>query len=77
MGAAWVLKADFYSFLVKGFEYNDMEGVINQRKVSVKVDAIDAGSRLNELKNKLVPLFKPQGVNESRWETLRDDFLKT
>lgn len=76
MGAAWVLKADFYSFLVKGFEYNDMEGVINQRKVSVKVDAIDAGSRLNELKNKLVPLFKPQGVNESRWETFRDDFLK-
>lgn len=76
MGAAWVLKTDFFSFLVKGFEYNDMEGVINQRKVSVKVDAIDAASRLNELKNKLVPLFKPQGVNESRWETLRDDFLK-
>lgn len=76
MGAAWVLKTDFFSFLVKGFEYNDMEGVINQRKISVKVDATDASSRLNELKNKLVPLFKPQGVNESRWETLRDDFLK-
>lgn len=76
MGAAWVLKTDFYSFLVKGFEYNDMEGVIDQRKIAVKVDATDAGARLNELKNKLVPLFKPQGVDESRWETLRDDFLK-
>lgn len=76
MGAAWVLKTDFYSLLVKGFEYNDMEGVINQRKISVKVDATDAGARLNELKNKLVPLFKQQGVNESRWETLRDEFLE-
>lgn len=59
MGAAWVLKTDFYSFLVKGFEYNDMEGVINQRTISVKVDADDADARLNELKNKLIPLFKP------------------
>lgn len=76
MGAAWVLKTDFFSFLVKGFEYNDMKGVINQRSISVKVDVDDAGARLNELKNKLVPLFKPQGVNESRWESLRDEFLK-
>lgn len=74
MGAAWVLKTDFFSFLVKGFEYNDMEGVINQRAISVKVDVDDAGARLNELKNKLLPLFKRQGVNESRWETLRDEF---
>lgn len=76
MGAAWVLKTDFFSFLVKGFEYNDMEGVINQRAISVKVDVDDAGARLNDLKNKLVPLFKQQGVNESRWETLRDEFLE-
>lgn len=76
MGAAWVLKTDFFSFLVKGFEFKDMSGVINDRTISVKVDMDDAGARLNELKNKLVPLFKPQGVDESRWETLRDEFLK-
>lgn len=75
MGAAWVLKTDFFSFLVTGFEFKDMDGVINNRTISVKVDQDDAGARLNELKNKLVPLFKPQGVNESRWETLRDEFL--
>lgn len=76
MGAAWVLKKVCFSFLVKGFEYNDMEGVINQRAISVKVDVDDAGARLNELKNKLVSLFKPQGVNESRWETLKYEFLE-
>ena len=33
MGAAWVLKTDFFSFLIKGFEYNDMEEGINQRAI--------------------------------------------
>lgn len=76
MGAAWVLKTDFFSFLVKGFDYSYMDGVINQSSISVKVDKEEAKGRLDELKDKLIPLFKPQGVNNSRWEDLRDDFLK-
>ena len=28
-----VLKCYFFSFLIKGFEYNDMEGGINQRAI--------------------------------------------
>lgn len=76
MGAAWVLKTDFFSFLVKGFDYSYMDGVINQSSISAKVDKEEAKGRLDELKDKLIPLFKPQGVNNSRWEDLRDDFLK-
>ena len=53
-----------------------MDGVINQSSISVKVDKEEAKGRLDELKDKLIPLFKPQGVNNSRWEDLRDDFLK-
>lgn len=75
MGAAWVLKTDFFSFLVKGFEFKDMDGVINDRTISVKVDQDDADARLDELKDKLVPLFKQTGFNCTRWETLRDEFL--
>ena len=75
MGAAWVLKTDFFSFLVKGFEFRDMDGVINNRTISVKVDQDDADARLDELKDKLVPLFKQTGFNSTRWETLRDEFL--
>lgn len=75
MGAAWVLKTDFFSFLVKGFEFKDMDGVINDRTISVKVDQDDADARLDELKDKLVPLFKQTGFNSTRWETLRDEFL--
>lgn len=50
MGAAWVLKTDCFSFLVKGFDYNEMDGVIDRRIVSVKVDTSDARARLNEQK---------------------------
>ncbi len=76
MGAAWVLKKEFFSFLVKGFDYNEMSGVIDGHTISVKVDAADAKARLNELKDKLIPLFNLQGFNETRWETRRDEFLE-
>ena len=76
MGAAWVLKTDFFSFLTKNFSFDDMDGVINKNRISVKVDEVDAKARLNELKDKLQPIFKPDGINEIRWESIRDDFLK-
>lgn len=69
------IKDRFLSFLVKGFEFKDMDGVINDRTISVKVDQDDADARLDELKDKLVPLFKQTGFNCTRWETLRDEFL--
>ena len=40
-----------------------MDGVINDRTISVKVDQDDADARLDELKDKLVPLFKQTGLN--------------
>lgn len=78
MGAAWVLKTDFFSFLVKGFDYSSMKGVINGNSISVKVDANEreVKGRLNELKEKLVSLFNSESVNDSRWEERRDEFLK-
>lgn len=76
MGASWVLKKDFFSFLVKGFEYSKMNGFIDGSYISVKVDSVGAKGRLNELKNKLIPLFKPDGVEENRWEARRDAFLE-
>lgn len=77
MGAAWVLKTDFFSFLVKEFDYCDMKGVINQNTISVKVDAPkeEVKGRLNELKEKLASLFKSRDINNSRWEELRDEFI--
>lgn len=76
MGAVWVLKTDFCPILMKGFDYTDMEGFIKDSIIALKVDAEDAKARLNELKNKLLTMFKLEKVNDSRWEKLRDEFLE-
>lgn len=37
MGAAWVLKTDFCSFLTSDMEFSNMSGVVNDSKISIKV----------------------------------------
>ena len=54
MGAAWVLKTDFCSFLTADMDFNKMSGVVNGSTISIKVDTEDAPSRLSELKNLLI-----------------------
>ncbi len=76
MGAAWVLKSHIYSFLVKGFPFYKMKGVVNDATIAIKVDSKEAKERLNELQKILLPIFKPQGVDLSRWEEKRDEFLE-
>ncbi len=75
MGAAWVVRSKIYSMLVKGFDFGKMEGVVNGVDVAIKVDADDAKERMNQLKDDLVPLFKPEGIDQTRWEEKRDVFL--
>jgi hypothetical protein len=75
MGAVWVLKTDYFSILTSDFNYSDMDGFINNAKISIKVNDKDAKERLNELKDKLVPIFKPNGFNDNRWGSKRDEFL--
>ena len=41
MGAAWVLKTNFYSFLTQDMQFDRMKGVVNSDKVAIKVDAED------------------------------------
>lgn len=77
MGAAWVLKTDFCSFLTTDMEYGKMSGVVNGDTVSIKVDAVDASSLLTELKDKLTALFNLNHIDSTKWERKRDAFLRT
>lgn len=76
MGAAWVLRTEVFPFLTKEMNYNDMKGVIDKNIVSLKVDDKDAKFRLNEIKDKLIELFKLPHIEETKWERKRDQFLK-
>lgn len=76
MGAAWVLKTDFCSILSQDMNFENMDGVVNKQSLSIKVDSVDAASRLNELKNKLIRLLGLVPVDETKWERKRNNFLK-
>ena len=76
MGAAWVLKTDFCSFLTADMDFNKMSGVVNGSTIAIKVDTEDVPSRLNELKNLLIQMFSLPLIGETKWERKRNMFLK-
>lgn len=76
MGAAWVLRSDFCSILTKDMDFDQMNGVIDDRLISIKVDAEDAVSRLNELYEKLQGIFNLTPLERNQWERKRNGFLK-
>lgn len=75
MGAAWVLRNDFCSFLTTDMDFSLMKGVVNGSAISIKVDADDAPSRLTELKDKLTQIFKLAQIDAIKWERKRNSFL--
>ena len=76
MGAAWILKSEFCSLLTQDMEFDKMKGVIDSSYISIKVNAADAASRLNQMKDDIVSMFNLNQPDASRWETKRDNFLK-
>lgn len=77
MGAAWVLKTKFCSILTKEMSFEMMKGVVNQSKMSIKVDADEASARLNELKDQLIQFFGLSSISQTPWERKRNKFLST
>lgn len=75
MGAAWVLKTDFCSFLTTDMEFSKMEGVVNGSNISIKVNNDDAPARLTELRDKLVSMFELKSIDAIKWERKRHAFL--
>lgn len=76
MGAAWVLRTNFCSFLTTDMDFSKMNGVINGNAISIKVDAEDAPARLNELKNILIKTLSLPTIEENKWERKRNNFIK-
>ena len=76
MGAAWVLKTDFCSFLTNDMDYPKMKGVVNDAKLSIKVDDKEAPKLLNDLYKHLSTVFSLQEMGVNKWERKRDQFLQ-
>lgn len=77
MGAAWVLKKDYCSFLTLGFDFKDLSGVVDDKRISIKVDNKMASTLLNEFKDNIVSMFGLPQPNLIIWENKRNKFLET
>lgn len=77
MGAAWVLKSSFCSFLLPGFEYSDMKGVVDSSKIAIKIDGDrrTVQNLINELYNDLADFFSTTRDTSIIWEGARDEFI--
>ena len=78
MGAAWVLRSKYISFLLPNFDFSSMTGIINARTAGIKLDAdiYEAKDRLNQFKNELIEIFG-LSLNEGiTWERTRDKFIQ-
>ena len=79
MGAAWVLKNDYTTILLPGFEFNKIKGAINPRQIGLKLDgdSDDVKEKLGQLKDTLLQKFGLSSLSDVRWERKRDAFIST
>ena len=77
MGAAWVLKSSFCSFLLPGFDYSEMEGVVDSSKIAIKIDGDrrTVQNLINELYDDLAGFFSSKRDTSIIWEGARDGFI--
>lgn len=77
MGVAWVLKSEYTSILLPGFEYKEIKGAVNPNKIGMKLDDEEEllKKRLGELKNLMSKEFAIN-VPDMRWEKKRNDFIE-
>ena len=76
MGATWVLKKEYQSILLPGFEYSQVEGAIDPCKISFKLDDKKyRTSALGELKENIVQFLDLNNVDISKWDYQRERFF--
>ena len=77
MGAAWVLKKEYYSVLLPDFEFKQIDGAIDPRKIAIKLGpaSYELKHGLAQLRDIITNTFELKKLSESRWETCRDKFL--
>lgn len=77
MGAAWVLKANYSTIILPGFQTPEIKGTVNPRKMAVVMeDAKRVNGKLTQLKDRLIDFFGlPETEDDTIWENDRNKFI--
>lgn len=78
MGAAWVLRTNCTSFLLPGFDFDGMKGVVKPNVIAIKLDNADdeLQDKLNQLYDKIVDEFHVRKKSAIIWEQKRNSFIR-
>ena len=77
MGAAWVLKANYSTILLPGFQIPEIKGAVNPRKMAIILeDEKRVRGKLNQFKDRLIEFFDlPDVEDDTIWENDRNKFI--
>ena len=77
MGAAWVLRNNCTSFLLPGFNFEDMRGVVNGSTIAIKLDntETEVQDKLNQLYDIISHEFGLKKKAQIIWEQKRNEFI--
>ena len=77
MGAAWVLQKQYQSILLPGFNFKDIEGAINSRDISFRLDdKYNRISAMGEFKDNIISFLQLNSVDSSAWDYYREQFFE-
>ena len=78
MGAAWVLRNEYTSFLLPGFGFEEMTGVVDSKSIAIKLDndEVEVKDKLNQLYETMVSEFGLTKKTNIIWEQKRDRFIR-
>lgn len=75
MGAAWVLKKQYRSILLPGFDFGDLNGAIDPSRIVIKLNDENIYLKLNDVKNQLINIFGLGDVQGSKWDRIRKKLM--
>lgn len=77
MGAAWLCKNEYTMFLLPGFEFSDVKGVVDKDKIGIKLDSDkdEIDKRLDEFKEILDNEFELKKIEIRTWERYKKAFI--
>jgi hypothetical protein len=72
MGAAWVLKTDYSTVLLPGFEIPSIKGAINPKRMAIIINDKHVRNTLNKFKERIMEVFNLEDVDDDIvWENNR------